>query len=132
MVAFPRGQQYLVSYEPVGQISNITTYADRVYHAFDRARSGAGTHKSYLAQAGDIVRIGSFDSDFGGVILDGPAEQLLLKKFLPEGAELALEIEPQGTQHFINKRVARDLLASPDPQQVALGHQFIHLADLDL
>jgi hypothetical protein len=69
-----------VDYEEPGRYANIITFADRVYHAYDRQLSRYPTHKRMWILERELVKVGIFYPTHGRVeVTDGQALYSLLR-----------------------------------------------------
>lgn len=68
----------LVDYEGnLHGASNFRTYADRVYHAYDRAHTKYPTIARSYVKPGDLITVGTFEPVFGTVDLGPDAGYML-------------------------------------------------------
>jgi len=67
--------------------SNIQTYADRVVHAADRHLTGYPTAKRMLADADDLLLVGTFDTHSGVVDV---SDSQVLESWLTEAEDGAV------------------------------------------
>jgi hypothetical protein len=69
-----------VDYEEPGPAANIITFADRVYHAYDRQLSRYPTHKRMWILERELVQVGEFYPTHGRVeVRDGQELYKLLR-----------------------------------------------------
>lgn len=89
---------------------NIRTYADRLAHAASRMAVAYPTTSTRLVSAGDVVRVGSFDPEWGRVRLD---DEVALARWL--GTDEVADAErhtSEGTP--ARRREVRAALERPD------------------
>lgn len=67
----PPNAQVLLDYQPVSLASNIVTFADRVYHAFDRHVRHYPTHQRMLADPEQLWPVAFYWAPEGRVEISG-------------------------------------------------------------
>jgi hypothetical protein len=76
----------MLDYQPVSQAVNITTFADRCYHAFDRHVRHYPTHQRLLADAEQLWPVAFYWRPEGRVEVSGAGAGL--RSVLPDGQAL--------------------------------------------
>lgn len=71
-----------VDYEEPANYANIITFADRVYHAYDRQLSRYPTHKRMWILERELVKVGQFYPTHGRVEVNGGQELYTLMRWL--------------------------------------------------
>jgi len=72
----------VIDYEEPGPAANIITFADRVYHAYDRQLSRYPTHKRMWPLAEEFIHVADFFPSHGRVELAGGQEMYVLMRWL--------------------------------------------------
>lgn len=106
----PPERQVLIDYEGASVAANIVTFADRVYHAFDRHVRHFPTHKRMLADADQLWPVAYYWSPEGRVEISGSGAGL--QSVLPDGQALYKLCEWLSLpQALTTSRVAANALA---------------------
>lgn len=95
--------QVLIDYQPVSRAVNIVTFADRVYHAFDRHVRHYPTHQRMLADAEQLWPVAFYWAPEGRVEISGSGAGL--QSVLPDGQALYKLAEWLG---FVEDGLIRD------------------------
>lgn len=107
----------LVYYQERTSAVNVITFADRVFHAADRLRHQAQTHRLCALPSAQLIEVGYFDENEGRVLLDTTNADAAaeLARWLDADELDASELECLGAQHFVRDRQLRAAARSANP-----------------